>query len=146
METGLNEISKRLQTSLIKTHESIKNQEHVNPEVLKQIVEDIGAIKEKSGNATQVHMANIAPNIEEAIDSLTAIELMVEKMKEKETDSLVQSIRKVIIGELEESARGEVGVASNFQITYQFFHDQKVDLKKFLRAKQKVEKVYKPKT
>jgi hypothetical protein len=140
MDLGLNDLSKRILEKTGEARDCIKNKKEVNPKTLQQLVKDIGMLKKSDA---QVQMSQIAPNLEEAIESLTDIETMLGKMKEKETDDLVQSIRKVVMGELEENARVEIPKIHN---PHQFFRKRKVDLKNFLKVKQKVEKVYKPKT
>jgi hypothetical protein len=142
MAMAINDLCKRIQVSAKQTQESIKKNAEVNPKVLQQLVEDIGALTKDPNSVIQVQMPGNASDIEDAISSLTSIEQMIGTMKEKETDVLVQSMRKAIIGELEGNARVEL---SNLQITTLFFQEKTKDLKSLFKTKQKVEKVYKPK-
>ncbi len=142
MEMGLNDISQRIKQNLSDTHDKIKDHKEVNPKTLQQLIEDIGKLKNSTEAVANIQKANIDSNIQEAIQSLTAIELMIEKMKGTETDTLSRNIQKVVAQELEEIARGEV---KNLVIPLEFFHEKKIDLKTFLKSKQKVEKIYKSK-
>ena len=139
MKMGLDDITERIKQNLHETHDQLKEHKEVNPKTLQQLVKDIGKLKETHEN---VNRQNINSNLEDAIESLTAIERMIQKMKEAESDALTRNIQKVVAQELEEIARDEV---ANFTVPLDFFHEKKIDLKKFLRSKQKVEKVYKSK-